>query len=353
MPVLQVEHSAGLFQRVTKGLLDDTFGQLKEVSAMFAAQMRDSSRRSFGVQADQPDTSAPTSAAEDTQQVVAGAEASSAACRAAEQQQQQQQEKGIDEYSQDGFEPVTENQLGRPDIAAEAAGSAGHWSAVLPEDEVHPALHFEALLKAQRTAAARGVAAENEEIEDNEFLEEPAAAADCSSGSLYDSEVADEVQDLAVLAGESSSVIAEEPAAIGDNDPAVADQSSVMPEESLVAESPAAAAAVDANSGARMRSDNRSQQYGSNSFESYVAHDSSNKLEAKHRQLLEGQVGGQDFYKNPGCTHLLLPGTPVHSFAHFIPDLIFGHGEVAQPDGIDPYASLTLRNRLSPSANGL
>lgn len=207
--VMQVEHSAGLFQRVTKGLLDDTFGQLKEVSAMFAKRIRDASRRSCGVQASQqpPDAEAVAVQAvhDSTEQLLSGqreqllhdegavqaagpaageAAGAGAAARAVRS--------SFGQHSQDAFE-LEERQTG------DGAG----WSAVLPQDETHPVLHFQALLRAEQAAAAAAAAAIADDADASSALE-VSDAARAAAAKPGDSVVL-EVSDVGILDNAGSS----------------------------------------------------------------------------------------------------------------------------------------------------
>jgi len=179
--LLQVEQSVGLIQQVTSGLLEEHFSQLREVSAMFAQHMQDSSRRSCGVQAtDELGTSMAAVAAA----AAAAADAGEQQPLQGQQQQQQQQHLAADgtgkhvhpvtakvaeqsllgqrlqergEYSSEDFDELLAASM---DPAAAAAQAVAHdgagWSPVLPQDSPHPVLHFQALLAAQQVAARSG-----------------------------------------------------------------------------------------------------------------------------------------------------------------------------------------------------
>jgi hypothetical protein len=222
--LLQVEQSAGLISKVTRGLLEEHFSQMKEVSAMFVQHMQDSSRRSCGVQA--------TEELGTSMSAVAAAAAAGAGDQQPQPWQQQQQHPSVDgtekhvlsvtakvreqsplgqqlregdEYSAEEFDGLFSASMDPAAAAAAAAQDAGvGWSAVLPQDVAHPVLQFEALLRAEQVAArsttAVPVAAE--------------AAGGIAAASDYDSsDVPEEprVADIADIAATSA-------ASVGDMD---------------------------------------------------------------------------------------------------------------------------------------
>jgi hypothetical protein len=301
---LQVEQSAGLFQRVTKGVMDDAFGQLKEVSAAFAQHMRDASRRSCGVQASEQPTAAAAADNDDVsalQQAAAQAEQEGDATTATATAGYS----ASGGYSQDVFEPEEQQHA-----------SAG-WSAVLPEDEPHPVLHFQALLQAEQAAAAAAAAAnepsaaEVADVSDSmQFgaagsnsaqpgTEDISEAIDFEAGgsisaaallSAVSSEVLPQHADSADMHSRScrscrSSIVealtdAELPTAQGSAASTIGGELGAYSQ--LAAPASAAAAAAEVVSG--------SQQYGSSSFESYGDSRSMQQQQQQDRKLLEQQV---------------------------------------------------------------
>jgi hypothetical protein len=294
-------------------VLVDAFGQLKEVSAAFAQHMRDASRRSCGVQASEEPAAA---AAADHADVSTLLEAE----RGQAEQLVQQQEgdataatstagySASGGYSHDAFE--AEEQQQQQEFGVAASASAG-WSAVLPEDEPHPVLHFQALLQAEQAAAASEPSAASEVADASADSMQFGAAGSISSAQRGTEDISEafevvEVDDVLHSAAALVNTISREmlpqhvasAAALHSTSSSIAEAltSTVLPSAqdsaaSTVGEELGAYSQLAAPAAAAAEVAIGSQQYGSSSFESYGdSRTMQQQQQQQDRHLLEQQV---------------------------------------------------------------
>jgi hypothetical protein len=314
-------------------VLDDAFGQLKEVSAAFAQHMRDASKRSCGVQAsEEPAAADEGSAALEAEQLVQQQEEDATAAATAGYS-------ASAGYSQDAFEAEEQQQQ-----QSGAAASAG-WSAVLPEDEPHPVLHFQALLQAEQAAAA-GIAATTaaaaaveahaaSEVADVSDSMQLGAAGSSSAQQPGSEGIADisEAFEVGVIEASHSaaaliSAVSSEmlpnhtasAAALHSSRSSIAEAltctelptaqdsaaSTVGEELGVCSHLEALAAAPEVVSG--------SQHYGSSSFESYGDSRTMQQQQQQDRHLLEQQVSLNWWFANV-CSHWLVGQLYDNSFS--------------------------------------